>query len=108
MATVLLIEDEPSVRLIVRVNFELHGLDVLEAGDGQTGLQLAREAKPDVIVLDVMLPEIDGWQIAAELLHDPRTGQIPIIFVTAHADSSTRERALAMGAADYFTKPFDP
>jgi two-component system alkaline phosphatase synthesis response regulator PhoP len=108
MAKILLIEDEAGVRLIVRVNLELAGLEVLEAADGVAGLAQARAERPDLILLDAMLPNLDGWQVAEELLHDPSTCAIPIIFLSAHADSTTRERALELGATDYVTKPFDP
>src|SRR5919204_6134196 len=108
MSKILLIEDEAGVRLIVRVNLELAGLDVLEAADGAAGLELARAERPDLILLDAMLPELDGWQVAEELQHDPSPAEIPIVFLSAHADSTTRERALELGATDYVTKPFDP
>jgi DNA-binding response OmpR family regulator len=108
MAKVLLIEDESAVRLIVRVNLELHGFEVIEAADGAAGLALARAEAPDLVVLDLMLPEVDGWQVARELLDDRQTCAIPIVFLSAHADSSTRERALALGAREFITKPFDP
>ena len=107
-AKVLLIEDEVAVRLIVRVNLELAGFEVCEAADGGTGLELARAEQPDVILLDAALPGLDGWQVARELLDDGHTSAIPIVFLSAHADSSTRERALELGARDYITKPFDP
>src|SRR2546426_12841379 len=108
MTKVLLIEDEAPLRLVVRVNLELAGIEVLEAADGRTGLELARSGKPDLILLDAVLPGLDGWQIAHELLNDPLICQIPVVFLSAHADSSTRERALRLGACDYITKPFDP
>jgi len=107
-AKVLLIEDESGVRLIVRVNLELAGFEVCEAADGGTGLELARAEKPDLILLDAELPRLDGWQVARTLLDDGRTSGIPIVFLSGHADSSTRERALELGARDYITKPFDP
>jgi DNA-binding response OmpR family regulator len=108
MTKVLLIKDEAPVRLVVRVNLELAGIEVVEAADGQTGLEFARSRKPDLILLDAVLPRLDGWQLAHELLNDPATCQIPLVFLSAHADSSTRERALQLGALDYLTKPFDP
>ena len=108
MSKILLIEDEAGVRLFVRVNFELDGLEVLEAEDGAAGLELARAEQPDLILLDAQLPVLDGWQVAEELLHDPSTCEIPIVFLSAHADSTIRERALQLGATDYVTKPFDP
>ncbi len=108
MTKVLLIEDEAPVRLVIRVNLELAGIEVVEAAEGGTGLELARSRKPDLILLDAVLPGLDGWQIARELLTDPATREIPVVFLSAHADSSTREQALRLGALDYITKPFDP
>jgi DNA-binding response OmpR family regulator len=108
MTKVLLIEDEAPLRLVIRVNLELAGIEVLEAADGGTGLELARAQEPDLILLDAVLPGLDGWQIAHELLTDRATCEIPFVFLSAHADSSSRERALRLGALDYITKPFDP
>jgi DNA-binding response OmpR family regulator len=108
MARVLLIEDQAPLRLVIRVNLELAGLAVVEAADGLAGLELARLGKPDLILLDSVLPGLDGWQVAHELLNDPLTCEIPIVFLSAHADSSTRDRAIRLGALDYITKPFDP
>lgn len=108
MTKVLLIEDEAPVRLVVRVNLELAGIEVVEAAEGRTGLELARSRKPDLILLDAVLPGLDGWQIAHALLTDSATCTIPLVFLSAHADNSTRERALRLGARDYITKPFDP
>src|SRR5690349_24288229 len=80
---VLVIDDEAPIRLLCRVNLEAEGMHVTEAGDGTTGLELARNDPPDVILLDVMMPGLDGWRVAEELLEDSRTNQIPIIFLTA-------------------------
>jgi DNA-binding response OmpR family regulator len=107
VGTVLLIEDEPGLRLIVRVNLNLAGIDVLEAEDGVTGIELARAGKPDVVVLDVRLPGLDGWDVARDLLGDSSTSNIPLIFLSAHTDTATRERGLQLGAIDFITKPFE-
>jgi two-component system alkaline phosphatase synthesis response regulator PhoP len=98
-AKVLLIDDEAAVRLIVRLNLELSGVELVEAADGAAGLELARTERPDLILLDAVLPGLDGWQVAHELLHDSSTRDIPIVFFSAHTDSTTRERALELGAA---------
>jgi DNA-binding response OmpR family regulator len=105
---VLVIDDEAPIRLLCRVNLEAEGMHVLEAGDGQSGLATAREQQPDVILLDVMMPEMDGWQVAEELLSDRRTDGIPIIFLTARAEVRDRARGLDLGGVDYVTKPFNP
>jgi DNA-binding response OmpR family regulator len=105
---VLVIDDEAPIRLLCRVNLEAEGISVLEAADGRTGLDLAREARPDVVLLDVMMPGLDGWRVAEELLEDDRTRGIPIIFLTARAEFRDRARGLDIGGVDYVTKPFNP
>jgi two-component system alkaline phosphatase synthesis response regulator PhoP len=108
MTKVLVIDDEAPIRLLCRVNLEAEGMQVLEAADGPTGLDQAREQTPDVILLDVMMPGLDGWRVAEELLEDERTSEIPIIFLTARAEFRDRARGLDIGGVDYVTKPFNP
>src|SRR6266487_4243646 len=108
MTKVLVIDDEAPIRLLCRVNLEAEGMEVLEAADGPTGLEHAREQAPDVILLDVMMPGLDGWRVAEELLEDERTQDIPIIFLTARAEFRDRARGLDIGGVDYVTKPFNP
>jgi two-component system, OmpR family, alkaline phosphatase synthesis response regulator PhoP len=105
---VLVIDDEAPIRLLCRVNLEAEKIDVLEAADGTTGLELARAEQPDVVLLDVMMPGLDGWRVAEELLEDERTRRIPIIFLTARAEFRDRARGLDIGGVDYVTKPFNP
>jgi DNA-binding response OmpR family regulator len=105
---VLVIDDEAPIRLLCRVNLEAEGMEVLEAGDGPSGLEAARRETPDVVLLDVMMPGLDGWRVAEELLEDPRTSSIPIVFLTARAELRDRARGLDMGGLDYVTKPFNP
>jgi DNA-binding response OmpR family regulator len=107
-AKVLVIDDEAPIRLLCRVNLEAEGMKVFEAADGQTGLRLAREEVPAVILLDVMMPGLDGWQVAAELLDDEVTRSIPIVFLTARAELRDKARGLDAGGLDYVTKPFNP
>jgi DNA-binding response OmpR family regulator len=106
--TVLVIDDEAPIRLLCRVNLEAEGMKVLEAADGPTGLEAARSEIPDVILLDVMMPGLDGWQVAEELLDDERTQGIPIVFLTARSELRDRARGLDVGGIDYVTKPFNP
>jgi DNA-binding response OmpR family regulator len=105
---VLVIDDEAPIRLLCRVNLEAEGMDVLEAADGPTGLEKARAETPDVVLLDVMMPGLDGWRVAEELLDDPRTEEIPIVFLTARAELRDRARGIDLGGVDYVTKPFNP
>jgi putative two-component system response regulator len=83
-------------------------MEVLEAADGPSGLEAARTQSPDVILLDVMMPGLDGWQVAEQLLEDPATRSIPIVFLTARAEFRDRARGLDLGGIDYVTKPFNP
>ena len=108
MTRVLVIDDEAPIRLLCRVNLEAEGMEVLEASDGPTGLEKARNDEPDVILLDVMMPGLDGWQVAEELIDGERTNAIPIVFLTARAEARDRARGLDLGGIDYVTKPFNP
>jgi len=105
---VLVIDDEAPIRLLCRVNLEAEGMAVLEAADGPSGLSTARREHPDVILLDVMMPGLDGWRVAEELLEDVATQEIPIVFLTARAEFRDRARGLDIGGVDYITKPFNP
>jgi len=107
-ARVLVVDDEAPIRLLCRVNLEAEKMEVLEAGDGPTGLEMARKEHPDVILLDVMMPGLDGWRVAEELLEDPDTSAIPIVFLTARAELRDQARGLDLGGLDYVTKPFNP
>ena len=105
---VLVIDDEAPIRLLCRVNLEAEGMEVLEAPDGQKGLDLASTDSPDAILLDVMMPGLDGWGVAERLLADERTRAIPIVFLTARADIRDRAKGMDLGGLDYITKPFNP
>ena len=104
----LIVDDEAPIRLLCRVNLEAEEMEVLEAGDGPTGLEAARRESPDVILLDVMMPGLDGWRVAEELLDDPATSSIPLVFLPARAELRDRARGLDRGGLDYVTKPFNP
>jgi CheY-like chemotaxis protein len=105
---VLVVDDEASIRLLCRVNLRLEEMDTEEAADGTTALQMARELRPDLVLLDVMMPQIDGWQVAARLAEDDATRNIPIVFLTARAESADFLRGYELGAVGYVSKPFDP
>jgi DNA-binding response OmpR family regulator len=108
MTKVLVIDDEAPIRLLCRVNLEAEKMDVIEAADGPSGVVKAQDERPDVILLDVMMPGLDGWHVAEQLLDDARTSGIPIIFLTARAEFRDRARGLDIGGVDYITKPFNP
>jgi DNA-binding response OmpR family regulator len=91
---VLHIDDEAPIRLLARVNLEAEGMEVIEAEDGRTGVQLAKREQPDLILLGVMMPVLDGWQAAEELRNDRETREIPIFFLTARSRLMDRARGL--------------
>src|SRR5438128_8365959 len=108
MTKVLVIDDEAPIRLLCRVNLEAEGIDVVEAADGPGGIEKAKGEKPDVVLLDVMMPGLDGWRVAEQLLEDDRTSGIPIIFLTARAEFRARAKGLDIGGIEYVTRPFSP
>ena len=104
----LVIDDEHSIRMLCRVNLGASGMEVLEAPNGEAGLELARREQPDLVLLDVMMPGLDGWNVARELAQDSRTREIPIVFLTARADPADRRLGQQLGGVGYLVKPFDP
>ena len=108
MTKVLVVDDEAPIRLLCRVNLEAERMEVLEAPDGESGLEAARAERPDVVLLDVMMPGMDGWQVAERLVDDEATSHIPIVFLTARAELRDWARGLELGGVDYITKPFNP
>jgi CheY-like chemotaxis protein len=106
--SVLVVDDEGSIRTICRVNLETEGMTVVEASDGRVALERIRRRQPDLVLLDVMMPDVDGWQVAGELAADPATRDIPVIFLSARAAHDDKARAQELGAVGYIFKPFDP
>jgi len=106
--TVLIIDDEHDLIELVRYNLENEGYDVIEARDGSSGFDLARRRLPDLIVLDVMMPQTDGLEVCRRLRADPRTHRVPVIMLTARASEADRVVGLELGADDYVVKPFSP
>jgi DNA-binding response OmpR family regulator len=102
-ALILAIEDEPDLRQLLGFIFRRAGYEFVGAGDGRTGLQLLRDRRPDVAVLDIGLPELDGWQVLEQIRE---LSSIPVMLLTARVMKSEESRAVAAGADDYMTKPF--
>lgn len=94
--------------MLCRVNLSASGMEVLEAPSGEEGLELARRQRPDLVLLDVMMPGQDGWSVARALAEDPQTREIPVVFLTARADAADRRRGRELGGVGYVVKPFDP
>ncbi len=105
--TLLIIEDDLDTSEMLRVYFEAQGYRVITAGVGQEGLEKCRAETPDLILLDVRLPDIDGFEVGQALQEDVRTSRLPVIFVTERRDRDDRIAGLKLGAIDYITKPFD-
>jgi DNA-binding response OmpR family regulator len=105
---VLVIDDEHAMRMLCRVNLAAAGMEVFEAENGREGLELARRELPDLVLLDVMMPDVDGWAVARELARNEQTRDIPVVFLTARADPSDRRLGEQLGGVGYVVKPFDP
>ena len=107
MARILLVEDNEMNRDMLSRRLQRRGYEVVCAVDGAEGVAMARNESPALILMDMSLPGIDGWEASRQLKADPQTSTIPIIALTAHAMSNDRERALAAGCDDYDTKPVE-
>jgi CheY-like chemotaxis protein len=107
MPKVLLVEDNEMNRDMLSRRLARHGYDVVVAVDGSEGVRLAESERPDVILMDMGLPEIDGWEATRRIKQSPDTGSIPVIAISAHAMRGDRERALEAGCDDYDTKPIE-
>lgn len=105
---ILIVDDEPHIVELVRVCLEDPGFEILEARDGETGLAMARQILPDVILLDVMMPRMDGYAVCRALKEDSRTSAIPVVMLTAKGLEADRQRGLEAGADAYLSKPFSP
>lgn len=105
---VLIVDDESAIRLVCRVNLDAAGFETLEAGDGEEALALARSEQPDLILLDIMLPGAQGWDVAEKVVADPATREIPIVFLTARSTGLDEVRGHEAGGVGYIAKPFDP
>lgn len=105
---ILIVDDDKEVVRLMRAYLEQAGFETLVAYDGETALHVMRREKPDLLLLDLMLPDRDGWEVTRVVRSDPGLSQTPIIMLTARVDVTDRIVGLAMGADDYVTKPYDP
>ena len=105
---VLIVDDDPAIREICSINLQLEGLRVLEAANGQVGLARARFERPDLVLTDVRMPGLDGFELAEALRRNLRTRAIPLVFLSGEAGAANEARAVGLGALAYVTKPFDP
>ncbi len=107
MKMILIIEDNDDIRENTGELLELQGYKVLMAAEGSTGIRLAKEKKPDIVVCDIMMPEMDGYKVFEALTQDSETRHIPFIFLTASAEKKEVEAGIKMGAKGYIRKPFE-
>ena len=105
---ILLVEDESVLLNMVKMRLEANNYEVISAFDGQEGLEKARKERPDLIILDLMLPKLDGYKVCRMLKFDEKYKKIPIIMFTARAQQSDEEMGFEVGANAYITKPFEP
>src|SRR3954452_17730581 len=105
---VLVVDDDDVIRQLITVNLELEGFDVVTAVDGQGALDKVKDARPQVVTLDVMMPRLDGWEAASRLRADPETAHVKVILLSARAQEADIQRGQRIGVDAYLTKPFDP
>lgn len=106
--TILVVDDQPDIRLMCRVNLALEGFRVVEAVDGDEVRACLRAQKPDLVLLDVMMPGIDGWEILAWMKGTPEFADIPVVMLTARVQREDELKGWSLGASDYLPKPFNP
>ena len=105
---ILIVDDEEDIVALLKMRLEAEGYEILVASDGQEALDIAKREIPDLIILDLMLPKIDGYKVCRMLKFDERYKKIPIILFTARSQSSDKDLGMEVGANAYLTKPFDP
>jgi CheY-like chemotaxis protein len=105
---VLVVDDEKFVRELIKIKLGRCGLTVIEATNGLEAIETARNQKPDIILMDVMMPKMNGFEACEKLKSNPDTARIPIVMLTARGEQANLEKGLALGATDYMSKPFSP
>lgn len=105
---VLICDDDPVILRLLEVNLELEGYDVLTANHGEEAFEIASRELPDLVILDIMMPRLDGYQTCQKLKEQSSTEQIPVVFLSAKAQASDIEKGKSFGVSEYLTKPFDP
>ena len=108
MATILLVDDEPTIRVLIRASLAGTGYRLIEAADGATGLELARRERPDLILLDIVLPRLSGLEVCWALKEDPATAGMPVYLLTGLVQQTERKTAKEHGAQGFIAKPFSP
>jgi PAS domain S-box-containing protein len=107
-AKILLVDDKADILLLCRLNLEAEGHEIVEASDGRSALEAVAREEPDLVILDVMMPGLDGWEVLSSLRADPRTAELPVIMLTAKAQERDQIHGWQLGTTAYLTKPFTP
>jgi DNA-binding response OmpR family regulator len=105
---VLLVDDDAVIMRLLEVNFRLEGFEVRSASTGEEALVKSAEEPPDIVVLDVMMPGLDGWEVCARMREDPAMAEVPVVFLSARSQDGDPSPGYALGNVQYVTKPFDP
>lgn len=105
---ILIVDDEKDLVSLVSLHMKMAGYDVLSAANGEKALEIAEEEKPDLIILDLMLPKVDGWEVCRRLREESNIEKVPVIMLTARAETDDKLKGFEVGADDYVTKPFSP
>jgi len=108
MTRILAVDDEPHILRLVSFSLSARGFEMLEASDGITAIEIAEREQPDLILLDVMMPVLDGYETCRRLKANPKTADIPVVMLSAKSQKAEQAVGLAAGAIDYVTKPFTP
>jgi DNA-binding response OmpR family regulator len=108
VAKILVVDDDRVIQQLLVVNLELEGYEVDVASDGEQALERVRDGRPELVILDIMMPKLDGWEVCRRIKQDPDVKDTPIIFLSARAQDMDVRRGYATGVDAYLTKPFDP
>jgi CheY-like chemotaxis protein len=108
MKKILVVDDNTTIIMLIKTKLVANGYDVISAYNGESGWQAISHEKPDLVLLDIMMPRMDGFQVFEKLLSEPSTNGIPVIFLTASGQREDEKRAMEMGAKHFLTKPFSP
>ena len=105
---ILVVDDDPVIVKLLEINFRLEGFQPRTATSGRQAIELIRELRPALVLLDLMMPGIDGWEVRRAMLEDPAIASIPVVVVSARSQDEDRRQGYALGVTEYITKPFDP
>jgi DNA-binding response OmpR family regulator len=105
---ILVVDDDPVIVKLLEINFRLEGFRTRTATSGHQAIEIIRDARPALVLLDLMMPGIDGWEVRRAMLENPATAGIPVIVVSARSQDEDRQQGYALGVTEYITKPFDP